>query len=66
MAIASGEHLQLAASKNLIANAGNHADIGVMKNMFIGVGQALSVFVRKAGIKLFANKGRSRYRHRTI
>lgn len=57
VAIASGEHLQLAASKNLIANAGNHADIGVMKNMFIGVGQALSVFVHKAGIKLFANKG---------
>ncbi|HAX0272675.1 TPA: type VI secretion system tip protein VgrG, partial [Escherichia coli CD505] len=41
VAIASGEHLQLAASKNLIANAGNHADIGVVKNMFIGVGQAL-------------------------
>ncbi|WP_400247812.1 type VI secretion system Vgr family protein [Escherichia coli] len=57
VAIASGEHLQLAVSKNLIANAGNHADIGVVKNMFIGVGQALSVFVRKAGIKLFANKG---------
>ncbi|EEZ5727444.1 TPA: type VI secretion system Vgr family protein [Escherichia coli] len=57
VAIASGEHLQLAASKNLIANAGNHADIGVVKNMFIGVGQALSVFVRKAGIRLFANKG---------
>ncbi|EQS02939.1 type VI secretion system Vgr family protein [Escherichia coli] len=57
VAIASGEHLQLAASKNLIANAGNHADIGVVKNMFIGVGRALSVFVRKAGIKLFANKG---------
>ncbi|WP_411634306.1 DUF2345 domain-containing protein, partial [Escherichia coli] len=57
VAIASGEHLQLAASKNLIANAGNHADIGVVKNMFIGVGQALSVFVRKAGIKLIANKG---------
>lgn len=57
VAIASGEHLQLAASKNVIANACNNADIGVVKNMFIGVGQALSVFVRKAGIKLFANKG---------
>ncbi|ELD0513281.1 type VI secretion system tip protein VgrG [Escherichia coli] len=57
VAIASGEHLQLAASKNVIANAGNNADIGVVKNMFFGVGQALSVFVRKAGIKLFANKG---------
>ncbi|MGC6652854.1 type VI secretion system Vgr family protein [Escherichia coli] len=57
MAIASGVHLQLAAAKNVIANAGNNADVGVVKNMFIGVGQALSVFVRKAGIKLFANKG---------
>ena len=57
MAIASGEHLQLAAAKNVIANAGNNADVGVVKNMFIGVGQALSVFVRKAGIRLFANKG---------
>ncbi|HAM9557862.1 type VI secretion system Vgr family protein [Escherichia coli] len=57
MAIASGEHLQLAAAKNVIANAGNNADVGVVKNMFIGMGQALSVFVRKAGIKLFANKG---------
>ncbi|HID1715425.1 type VI secretion system tip protein VgrG [Escherichia coli] len=57
MAVASGEHLQLAAAKNVIANAGNNADVGVVKNMFIGVGQALSVFVRKAGIKLFANKG---------
>ncbi|HAL7488932.1 TPA: DUF2345 domain-containing protein, partial [Escherichia coli] len=38
-------------------NAGNNADIGVVKNMFIGVGRALSVFVRKAGIRLIANKG---------
>ncbi|MFQ9382171.1 MAG: DUF2345 domain-containing protein [Escherichia coli] len=36
--------------------------------MFIGgMGQALSVFVRKAGIKLFANKGAiSVLWHRTI
>ncbi|MFV2514414.1 DUF2345 domain-containing protein, partial [Escherichia coli] len=40
VAIASGEHLQLAASTNVIANAGNNADIGVVKNMFIGVGPA--------------------------
>ncbi len=57
VAVASGEHLQLAAVKNLQINAGNNADIGVVKNMFIGVGRALSVFVRKAGIKLIANKG---------
>ncbi|HCT5670430.1 TPA: type VI secretion system tip protein VgrG, partial [Escherichia coli] len=57
VAVASGEHLQLAAVKNLQINAGNNADIGVVKNMFIGVGRALSVFVRKAGIRLIANKG---------
>ncbi|RIF67113.1 DUF2345 domain-containing protein, partial [Shigella boydii] len=57
VAVASGEHLQLAAVKNLQINAGNNAGIGVVKNMFIGVGRALSVFVRKAGIKLIANKG---------
>ncbi len=55
--LASGEYMQLAAARSLEMNAGNNADIGVMKNLFIGVGQALSVFVRKAGIKLFANKG---------
>ncbi|WP_354692819.1 type VI secretion system tip protein VgrG [Phytobacter sp. RSE-02] len=55
--LASGEHMQLAAARSLEMNAGNNADIGVIKNLFIGVGQALSVFVRKAGIKLFANKG---------
>ncbi|EFH8076421.1 type VI secretion system tip protein VgrG [Escherichia coli] len=53
----SVKDLTQAAAKNVIANAGNNADVGVVKNMFIGVGQALSVFVRKAGIKLFANKG---------
>ncbi|EJX0634544.1 DUF2345 domain-containing protein, partial [Salmonella enterica] len=57
VALVSGEHMQLAAVKNLQMNAGNHADIGVVKDLFIGVGRALSVFVRKAGIKLIANKG---------
>ena len=57
VAVASGEHLQLAAVKNLQINAGNNADIGVVKNMFIGVGRALSVFIRNAGIRLIANKG---------
>ncbi|VXD05886.1 Rhs element Vgr protein [Enterobacterales bacterium 8AC] len=57
IALTSGEHLQLSASDNLIATAGKHADISVAKNFFIGVGSALSVFVRKLGMKLIANQG---------
>ncbi|PLR37652.1 type VI secretion system tip protein VgrG, partial [Chimaeribacter coloradensis] len=57
VALASGEHLQLTARQNLIATAGNNADISVAKKLFIGVGQALSVFVRKLGIRLIANQG---------
>ncbi|MBS0967816.1 type VI secretion system tip protein VgrG, partial [Nissabacter archeti] len=56
-ALASGEHLQLSADQNLIATAGNNADISVAKKLFIGVGQALNVFVRRLGIRLIANQG---------
>lgn len=57
IALSSGEHLQMSASDNLIATAGKNADVGVAKNFFIGVGNMLSVFVRKLGIKLIANQG---------
>lgn len=57
IALTSGHHLQVSAGQNLIATAGKNADISVVKNLFIGVGNALSVFVRKLGIKLIANQG---------
>ncbi|WP_428943310.1 type VI secretion system Vgr family protein [Pantoea sp. FN060301] len=57
IALASGQHLQLAASRNLIFNAGANADMGVMKRLFIGVGEGLSLFVRKLGVRLIANQG---------
>ncbi|OWS74864.1 type IV secretion protein Rhs [Pantoea sp. VS1] len=57
MALTSGQHLQVSAGQNLIATAGKNADVSVVKNLFIGVGSALSVFVRKLGIKLIANQG---------
>ncbi|WP_414457092.1 type VI secretion system Vgr family protein, partial [Enterobacter kobei] len=57
VALTSGEHLQVSAGQNLIATAGKNADVSVVKNLFIGVGSALSVFVRKMGIKLIANQG---------
>lgn len=57
VAITSGKHMQMAAADNLIMNAGNQADISVVKKLFIGVGEAFSLFVRKLGIKLIANQG---------
>ncbi|MBM7344043.1 type VI secretion system Vgr family protein [Pantoea coffeiphila] len=57
IALTSGQHLQVSAGQNLIATAGKNADISVVKNLFIGVGHALSVFVRKLGIRLIANQG---------
>jgi type VI secretion system secreted protein VgrG len=57
IALTSGKHLQLAAQNNLMVNAGAEADISVVKRLFMGVGQGLSLFVRKLGIKLIANQG---------
>lgn len=57
IALTSGHHLQLAAQRNLMLNAGNEADISVVKRLFIGVGQGMSLFVRKLGMKLIANQG---------
>ncbi|WP_297207344.1 type VI secretion system Vgr family protein [uncultured Pluralibacter sp.] len=57
IALTSGKHLQLSAWQNLIMNAGGDADIGVVKRLFIGVGEGLSLFVRKIGMKLIANQG---------
>ncbi|WP_459734073.1 DUF2345 domain-containing protein, partial [Pseudomonas sp. MHK4] len=57
IALTSGQHLQLAAQENLMLNAGGHADFSVVKRLFMGVGQGLSLFVRKLGMKLIANQG---------
>ncbi|RJT49865.1 type VI secretion system Vgr family protein [Rahnella variigena] len=57
VALSSGEHLQVSAKQNLIATAGKNADISVAKDFFIGVGNTLSIFVRKLGMKLIANQG---------
>ena len=57
VALTSGQHLQLAAQHNLMVNAGAEADISVLKRLFIGVGQGVSLFVRKVGVKLIANAG---------
>ncbi|MFJ3262171.1 type VI secretion system Vgr family protein [Pseudomonas sp. NPDC086581] len=57
IAFTSGQHLQLAAERNLMLNAGGNMDASVVKRLFIGVGEGMSLFVRKLGLKLFANQG---------
>ena len=58
MALASGADLQLSAKENLIATAGAHADVSVLKRFTVAAGEAVSVFAQKLGIKLFAAKGK--------
>ncbi|MGO4159192.1 DUF2345 domain-containing protein, partial [Cupriavidus sp. YAF13] len=58
MALASGSDVQLTAAQNLIATAGGHADISVLKRFTVAAGERVSVFAQKLGIKLFAAKGK--------
>lgn len=55
--ITSGKSLQVSSGESLITSAGKNASMSVAKNFFVGVGNSLSVFVRKLGIKLIANQG---------
>ena len=57
IALTSGQHLQVAAAQNLIASAGGQMDISVVKRFTVAVGENISLFVRKLGMKLFANQG---------
>jgi type VI secretion system secreted protein VgrG len=58
IALASGEHLQLSATGNLIATAGGNADIGVIKRFTVAAGEAVSLYAQRLGMKLFAAKGK--------
>ena len=50
MALTSGEHLQLSSTRNTMINAGQHLDIGAMKNLSVTVEKALGLFVHKEGL----------------
>jgi type VI secretion system secreted protein VgrG len=56
--IASGQHVQVAARKQMFVTAGEGLDIGVMKRITMAAGEALSFFAAKLGIRLFAAKGK--------
>jgi len=58
IALASGTHVQLSATDNLIATAGRHADISVLKRFTVAAGETVSLFAQKLGMKLFAAKGK--------
>ncbi|WP_206002383.1 type VI secretion system Vgr family protein [Paraburkholderia antibiotica] len=58
MGLVSGDHLQVSASKNLIATAGGNADIGILRKLTVAVGDAISLFAQKLGIKIFASQGK--------
>ncbi|HEE1150276.1 TPA: DUF2345 domain-containing protein, partial [Klebsiella pneumoniae] len=44
-------------TRNTMINAGQHLDIGAMKNLSVTVEKALGMFVHKEGAKLVANQG---------
>ncbi|MCB5325011.1 DUF2345 domain-containing protein, partial [Yersinia intermedia] len=45
------------STRNTMINAGQHLDIGAMKNLSITVEKALGLFVHKEGAKLVVNQG---------
>ncbi len=56
--VASGQHMQLAAARQMFVTAGEGLDIGVLKRITIAAGDAISVFAAKVGIRILAAKGK--------
>jgi len=56
--IASGQHMQLAARKQMFLTAGDGLDIGVFKRITAAAGGAISLFAAQLGIRIFASKGK--------
>ncbi|MEG5552585.1 type VI secretion system tip protein VgrG, partial [Enterobacter wuhouensis] len=57
MALTSGEHLQLAASKNVAISAGGDISTGVMGNMTALAGDRLGLFARTGQLSLKSGEG---------
>ncbi|WP_322034291.1 DUF2345 domain-containing protein, partial [Paraburkholderia sp. J76] len=49
--------IQFAAQDNLSTTAGRNVDFSVLKRFTAAVGEKISLFVQKSGIKIFAAKG---------
>jgi len=57
MALTSGEHLQMAATKNVVISAGGDISAGVMGNMTVLAGEKLGLFARTGQLSLKASEG---------
>ncbi|ENR9169110.1 type VI secretion system tip protein VgrG [Salmonella enterica] len=57
MALTSGEHLQMTATKNVAINAGGDFSAGVMGNMTALTGEKLGVFARTGQLSLNVSEG---------
>lgn len=57
MALTSGEHLQMAATKNVAINAGGDISIGTMGNLTALVGVKLGLFARSGQLSLKSGEG---------
>ncbi|SDG40738.1 type VI secretion system Vgr family protein [Paraburkholderia phenazinium] len=58
LGIASGQHVQLAARKQMFVTAGDGLDIGAFKRITAAAGEAISLFAAQFGIRIFAAKGK--------
>jgi type VI secretion system Vgr family protein len=50
--------IQVSAGENLIVTAGQNADISIAKKLTLAVGDILSLFAHKLGIKMYASEGK--------
>ncbi len=57
MALTSGEHLQMTATKNVAINAGGDISAGVMGNMTALAGERLGLFARTGQLSLKSGEG---------
>ncbi|PQV48091.1 type VI secretion system Vgr family protein [Paraburkholderia sp. BL21I4N1] len=58
IALVTPKSIQQAAGENLIVNAGQHADVSVLKRITIVAGELISLCAHKFGLKIFAAKGK--------
>ncbi|AOP93670.1 type VI secretion system Vgr family protein [Enterobacter roggenkampii] len=57
VAVTSGEHMQMTATKNVAVNAGGDISAGVMGNMTALAGEKLGLFARTGQLSLKASEG---------
>ncbi|WP_159877384.1 type VI secretion system Vgr family protein [Aquitalea denitrificans] len=57
MALTTGGSLHAAAGQDIALTAQQHVGVSALKSLVVNIGQAISLFAAKAGIKLVANQG---------